>query len=154
MGKKKTEEKQKAFELYCDTELTQKEIASIVHITPQQLSKWAQDDNWEMHRSARSVTVESLITNWYKQIATINKEIQDKQEGIPIPAQIDMINKIKNNIEGLSKKYNLSAYHSVLKEMLEWLHKNFNDSAKEFGPLMLDFLKHKANTISSDKSFG
>lgn len=153
MGKEKKEEKNKAFELFCDTDLTQKEIAAVVHTSPQQLSKWVKDGNWDIHRSARRVTTEQLILDWYQQISLINKKIKEEQEGMPTPAQVDMMNKIKDNIAGMVKKYNLSAYHSVLKECLEWLMKANSEGAKTFGPLMLEFLKEKAKKLSDDKSF-
>lgn len=154
MGKEKTAEKQKAFDLFCNSDLNQKEISGIVHVSQQQISKWVTGENWDLHKTARRVTTEQLILDYYQQLAAINKEIKDKQSNIPTAGQTDMMNKIKDNISGLQKKYNLSAYHSVLKEFTEWIVKVNASDAKVFGPYMLDFLRHKAMQLSNDKSIG
>lgn len=154
MGRKKTAEADKAYELFTETKLTQKEIAAIVGVSQQQMSKWVSAGDWETMRSAQQVTVQQLIKNAYSQIARLNKKIADEQHGIPEPAQVDMLNKIAASIEKLTKKFNLSAYHQVLTECLEWMSKADADKAKGFGPLMLDFLKEKAQKLDNDQSLG
>jgi hypothetical protein len=154
MGKEKTAEKQKAFDLFCNTELTQKEITGIVHVSQQQMSKWVTAENWDLHKTARRVTTGQLILDYYQQLAAINREIKENQHNVPTAAQTDMMNKVKDNITGLQKRYNLSAYHSVLKEFTEWIVKVNANDAKVFGPYMLDFLRHKAKQLSDDKSIG
>lgn len=153
MGKQKTEEKQKAYDLFCNTNLTQKEIAGVINVSAQQLGKWISEGSWEMYRSAQQVTVEKLIHNYYLQLANINKEIAGNG-GVPNPKQSDTISKITDAIEKLRKKYNLSAYHQVLKEFVEWLVKVDMEQAKVFGLSMLEFLKEKARQLNNDKSLG
>ncbi len=147
MANKKTEAQQQAYDLYVNTELTQKDICKIVSVSPTQMSKWATTGNWEMYKKASKVTTQQLILDHYSQIAAINKEIKDKQNGMPTPAQTDMMTKLSGHIERLQKKFNLSVYHSVLRECLEWIAGRKADDAKYFGPLMLEFFKEKANTL-------
>lgn len=154
MGKKKSAEQEKAYDLFTGTKLTQKEIAGIVGVSAQQMGKWVKDGQWETYRQAQQVTAPQLIKNAYQQISRLNKKIAEEQLGIPEPAQVDMLNKIAASIEKLSKKFNLSAYHAVLSETLEWMAKADADKAKLFGPLMLDFLKEKAQKLDNDKSLG
>jgi transposase-like protein len=153
MGKQKTEEKQKAYDLFCNTNLTQKEIASVLNVSAQQMCKWVSDGNWELYRSANQVTLEKLIHGYYLQLAAINTEIVS-QKNIPTPAQTDMMCKITAAIEALRKRYNLSAYHGVLKEFVAWLVKVDAEQAKLFGLSMLEFLKEKAKQLQHDKSLG
>jgi uncharacterized protein YjcR len=153
MGKVKTDEKQKAYDLYCNTQLSQKDIAAVINVSAQQLGKWVADGNWDMYRSANQVTVEKLIHGYYLQLAAINSEI-NSQGNIPTPSQTDMLCKITGAIDTLRKKYNLSAYHQVLKEFVNWLIRVDAEQAKVFGQSMLEFLKEKAKQIQNDKNIG
>lgn len=153
MGKKKTEEYNEAYDLYCNTDLTQKEIAKVVGVSETQLSKWVAQNDWELDRSAKQVTIEKLVRDYYKQLAEINNKA--KKEKRPLDtSETDRIIKITNAIEKLRKKYNLSAYHSVFREFLEWFMKADNEKAKLFAPSMLEFLKEKAKQLNNDKSIG
>lgn len=153
MGKMKMEEKQKAYDLFCNTNLTQKEIAAVLNVSAQQLCKWVSDGNWEMYRSAQQVTLEKLIHGYYLQLSAMNAEISN-QKNIPTPGQTDMMCKIAVAIETLRKRYNLSAYHGVLKEFIAWLVQVDAEQAKVFGLSMLEFLKEKAKQLQNDKSLG
>jgi predicted DNA-binding protein YlxM (UPF0122 family) len=154
MGRKKTDEQEKAFDLYCNTSLTQKEIAGVIKVSAQQMNKWVKDGNWEMLRSANKVTLPAIVQNYYLQLAAINKEIKDQYKGVPTIEHSDTICKIANSIEKLNKKHNLSAYHAVLRETLEWMVKVDSEKAKSLGPLMLEFLREKAQKLNDDQTIG
>jgi len=154
MGKRKDDEKTKAYELYCNTNLTQKEIAAVVGVSATQMSGWAKKGNWEMYRTANQVTVEQLIYETYQQLAAINKDVKDNFKGIPTSAHAQAKSTLTGDIEKLRKRHNLSAYHSVLRECLEWLTRVDGDKAKSFGPLMLEFLTEKAKALNNDKNIG
>ena len=118
-----------------------------------QLNKWINQNDWELDRIAKQVTIEKLVRDYYKQLMEINNVA--KKEKRPLNStETDMIIKITNAITALRRKYNLSAYHSVLRETLEWMMKADNEMAKQFGPLMLEFLKGKAQELNNDKSIG
>lgn len=154
MGKRKDEERTKAYELYCNTTLTQKEIAAVVGVSTTQMSNWAKAGNWDMYRTANQVTVEQLIYDTYLQLAAINKDIKENHNGIPTSALAQAKSTLTGDIEKLRKRHNLSAYHSVLRECLEWLTKVDAEKAKLFGPLMLEFLTEKAKLLNNDKNIG
>ena len=150
MGKKKDEEKDKAFDLYSHTTLSQKEIATVVCVSQQQMSKWVKDGNWDLYRSAQQTSLPAIIQSYYQQISAINKEVKDQFKGVPTSEHTDSICKITNSIEKLNKKHNLSAYHRILREFLEWEMKANAEHAKLFGPDMLEFLREKAKTLNND----
>lgn len=150
MGKTKDEEKEKAFDLFCNTALAQKEIAKVVGVSPQQLGKWVANGSWDLYRSAQQTSLPAIIQGYYLQIAAINKEVKEKHNGVPTAEHTDSICKITNSIEKLNKKHNLSTYQRILKEFLEWQMKANADHAKLFAPDMLDFLREKAKTLSND----
>jgi DNA-binding transcriptional regulator YiaG len=153
VGKKKTDEFNEAYDLYCNTELTQKQIAGITKVSEAQLSKWSKANDWELDRSARQVTAEKLIREYYQQLAAINKEATKDKRSLN-SSETDQIIKITNAIEKLRKKYNLSAYHSVMRECLEWMVKYDAEKAKDFAPMMLEFLKEKSQQLTNDKNIG
>lgn len=149
MGKAKTAERLQAQDLYTNTSLTLKEVADMVRVSAAQLGKWAEADNWELLRTAKQNTSGNIISGWYAQLKALNDEVEENG-GIPTPSQSDSMSKIADNIKKLSKKQDLSMYHAVLKEFLEDLMQISAANAKIFAPLMLDFMKRKAQKLKSD----
>jgi uncharacterized protein YjcR len=163
MGKQKTQERNQARDLYVNSGLSLKEAAAIVKVAPSHVGRWAKEDNWDVQKTAQQVTAEKIIAGWYAQLQKINEEvakgetkiIDDKKvevrvPGIPSNSQADQISKITDSIQKLSKKQNLSMYHTVLKEFLSELLTIDTEAAKTFGPHMLDFMKRKATQLSND----
>jgi hypothetical protein len=148
MGKAKTAERAQARDLYVNSGITLKECAAIVKVSEARVGKWAEEDNWKLQQTAQQVTAEKIIAGWYANLQRINEEII-KKGGIATNAQADQISKITDSIFKLSKKNNLSMYHTVLKEFLSDLITVDNDAAKTFGPFLLDFMKRKAAQLSS-----
>ena len=149
MGKSKDAERKQARELYVNGSLTFKEIALIVKVAPAHIGRWAKEDGWDTQKSAQQVTSEKMIANYYAMLQKINKEVDDKHDGIPTTAHTDQISKLTDAIFKLNKKQSLSLYQQALKEFLEELHKNDVEAAKQFAPAMLDFLKRKAQQLAS-----
>jgi len=149
MGKEKTQEREQARDLFVNSNLTLKEISGIVNVSASRLGKWATADNWDLQKTAQQVTAGKIIAGWYAMLQKINEQIQ-KQQGIPDNGQIDQVSKITDSIQKLSKKQNLSMYHTVLKDFLSELILTDNEAAKKFGPYMLDFLKRKATQLKND----
>lgn len=154
MAAKKTDERKQARDLFVNSGLSFKDISLIVKVAPRHISKWANEDEWETQKQAANITVEKLIANWYGILKRLDDEIVTKQDGLPTPAQTDQLSKIADAIWKLSKKSNLSMYHLVLKEFLEELQVTDADDAKKFAPLMLDFLKRKAQHLANDFKVG
>lgn len=150
MGKPKTAEREQAHDLFVNSGLQFKEISRIVNVAASRLGKWAKEDEWELQKTAQQVTAGKIIAGWYAALQQINAEIKTNQNGIPTNGQTDQISKIADSIQKLNKKQNLSNYHSVLKEFLSDLTKLNADDAKKFAPMMFEFLKRKATTLSND----
>lgn len=148
MGKKKKDEYEQAYDLYCNSGLTQKQICEVVKVSPQQVSKWANTNNWELDKTAQQVTAPKLIREWYASIAMINKIANDEKRPLNI-SEINGISQITNNIEKIQKKSNLSVYHRVLREFLEWEMKTDHEKAKLFAPEMFEFLTLKSKELNA-----
>jgi len=149
VGKKKTEEYNNAYDLFCNSEMSRKQIAAIVKISEVQIGKWAKANDWELDRTAKQVTVEKLVRGFYSDISKIKEQSQKEKRALN-STETDQIVKLTNSIQTLGKKYNLSNYHSILKECLEWMMKNDNEKAKLFGHSIVEFLKHKSQAIKND----
>lgn len=149
MGKKKEKEYQDAYELYCNTNLQKGEICKVVSVSPQQLGKWIKENDWDLDKSANETSVPKLIREYYRNLALINKNAADEKRPLD-SAETDQVIKITNAINSLRKKYNLSNYHSILKEFAEWLMKVNLEHAKILAPDMFEFLQEKAKEIRND----
>ena len=154
MGKLKTEERKQAADFFVNAGLTIKEISSIVKVAPRHISKWRDEDGWETQRTAKLITVEKLISDWYGILQNINAQIRDNQNGLPTSAQTDQQSKISDNIYKLSRKNNLSLYSTVLTEFLSELQTVDVEAAKILADYTLDFLKRKANKLKDDTKAG
>jgi len=149
MGKKKDKEYQDAYELYCNTNLQKGEISKIVNVSAAQLGKWIARDDWDLDKSAKETSVPKLINSYYANLALINKNAADQKRPLNT-SESDQIVKITGAIERLRKKYNLSNYHSILKEFAQWLMNVNLDHAKVLAPDMLEFLKEKRKELRND----
>jgi transposase-like protein len=149
MGKKKEKEYQDAYELYCNTNLQKGEICKVVGVSPQQLGKWIKEGDWDLDKSANEVTVPKLIRDYYRNLALINKNAATDKRPLD-SAETDQVIKITNAINALRKKYNLSNYHSILKEFAEWLMKANLEHAKILAPDMFEFLQEKQKELRND----
>lgn len=149
MGKPKTTERLQAQDLYVNTTLTLKQIADMVKVSAVQIGKWSNADEWEGMRHAARNTSGKIILGWYAQLQQLQDEIT-KQGGVPTKSQSSTQREVVNNIQALNKRQNLSMYHTVLKEFLKDLLTINADAAKQFGPLLLDFMKRKATQLNND----
>lgn len=153
MGKLKTEEYNKAYDLYCNTQLSQKDIAKVAGISAVQLNKWVKGNNWELDKTTQQVTAERVIRELYSNISDIHREAKEGKRKLT-PAETDSIVKITASIKSLRKRYDLSSYHSILRECLEYMNKADNETAKLFAPKMLEFLREKSKALANDKTIG
>ncbi len=154
MGRKKEKEYNHAYELFTQTNLSKTEIARIAGgkdagISLTQLNKWIRENDWELDKTANDVSVPKLIRNYYQNLNLINQKAAEEKRPLD-SSECDQVIKITNAINALRKRYNLSNYHAILKECLEWLNLEHNDGAKILAPLMFEFLQHKANEIRND----
>ncbi len=149
MGRKKEKEYNDAYELFTTTQLNKTEICKITDVSLTQLNKWIRDNDWELDKSANEVTVPKLIRNYYQNLNLINQQAAEEKRPLDT-SECDRIIKITNAITTLRKRYNLSNYHAILKETLEWMNAEHNDKAKILAPVMFEFLQHKAKEIRND----
>ena len=55
-----------ALELYLNTDKNGKEICAIAHVTEKTFGKWKNDGDWELLKSAQTITAHNIISNLYQ----------------------------------------------------------------------------------------
>jgi transposase len=128
--------------LFTRSTMTRKEIASTVDVTEKTLRGWIVDGNWEQMRDAMQITKPKLLNDAYRQLAAINKKIDDELGGVPNKELSDAKATIRKEIE----KFETSPIHifvEVFEELIDFLSKNDPEKLQEFTMITQRFLMHK-----------
>ncbi len=124
-----------AFDLFMDTDKSQKEIASIAGVTEKTLTKWKVDNEWDLLKSAETVTARKIIDNLYKRAYKLSQDEDSKA---------DDIIKIANSIEKLSnKKVTISQIINVFKDFTTWAFGEEPETAKAINKLQRKYIDFK-----------
>lgn len=117
---KLSEKKEAAERLYVYNGLTQKEIAHLVKVTPHTVGNWARKDNWKEKKGARLITKDKVLSNTYKDMATIHETAES--EGRPLSnAEVDRLAKLAKQAKMFSDSIGLPQRYGVMAEFLEFL---------------------------------
>lgn len=119
----RTEKKQLACSLYVKSGLTRKMIAKQVGCTEKTLRGWIELEEWDKLKDAQSLTRASLLADAYNQLKAINKEIEEKHNGVPDKKLSDAKGIIRKEIEVLSDAP-VHRYIEVMSEFIEHVAKN------------------------------
>ncbi|KFF13109.1 hypothetical protein IW15_10120 [Chryseobacterium soli] len=124
-----------AQDLFLETDKTQKEIAEIIHVTEKTLGKWKIEGDWEMLKSASTVTARKIIENLYKKAHALSEDPKSKPN--------DII-QIANSIEKLSnKKVTVSQIINVFKDFTTYAFTQDAELAKEVNLLQKKYVDFK-----------
>jgi transcriptional regulator with XRE-family HTH domain len=126
---------------FCNSNLSQKEIAGKVGISEVTLSKWVKSENWDKMKASITITKQEQLSRIYDQITAINKRIVDDQKGIPTGTDADVLSKLASVIEKLEKETSITDVVSVSMKFLEWVRKIDTARAKELSSLFDAFIK-------------
>lgn len=138
MGKRTLDDKKNlAFELFMNTDKSQKDIAEIVGVAEKTISKWKQQGKWEELKGAETVTAQKIVANLYQKAYELSEaDVLDA----------DKIIKIANSIEKLSdKRVTVSNTINVFKEFTGWLMKENTKLAKAINTEMKKYVNEKVN---------
>ena len=128
--------------LFIKSDLLRKEIAKQVGVTEKTLRDWISKFNWEELKLSQTITREQLYEQELKQLAALNKQIEE-QGGVPNKQQSDAKAVIRKNIEVLSHTP-LYKYIEAFDDFSNWMIKNHPADLKLLAERSYEFLEDLA----------
>lgn len=137
------QKKEWAKTLYLRENLTQQEIADRVGASRVSVSKWVRDGKWEEQRAGITLTREEQIRSLYRQVAAINKAIEERPEGerFATSAEADIIGKLSKSIKQMETEVGIADVISVMTRFIDFLRPIDIEKAKEATRLTDAFIK-------------
>ncbi len=134
-----------ARELYLTNKYQQKEIAQMVGVSENSVGRWVKDGKWELLRANLTTTKESVLANWYAQLAALNKIIADRPENerFPTSSESDRIIKISAAIKKLETETGIAEITSVCIGLCEFVREFDVDKAKELSDYFNAYIESK-----------
>ena len=129
--------------LYLKENLTQAEIAEKVGVSRVTVNKWIKSEMWEKHKAGITITLEEQIGNMYRQVAEINRNIEEREEGkrFASPKEADSLIKLASAIKKMEGDAGIADIISVGTRVIEWLRQVDLEKAKEFTRYIDAFIK-------------
>ena len=115
--------KKLAKELFLTNKHQQKEIAKMVGVAENTIGRWVKDGKWELLRANLTTTKESVLSNWYAQLAEMNKDIAGRDEGqrFATSSESDRMIKISAAIKKLETETGIAEAISVCTKVCEFI---------------------------------
>lgn len=127
--------------LYTKGNMSQKEIAALLSISDKTIGEWRKKFEWDDAKKIQQVTRKSLLENAYKQLAAINKKVDDNG-GIPSKIENDAKIQCLREID-LFSATPTRLYIDVFEDFMAWLSKNEPKQLQTISALALKFVEHK-----------
>lgn len=136
-----------AKELYLTNKHQQKEIAKMVGVTENTISRWVKEGKWELLRANLTTTKENVLSNWYAQLAELNRNIAEREEGqrFPTSSESDRMIKISAAIKKLETETGIAEISSVCIALCEFVRQYDVEKAKEISDHFNAFIESKMN---------
>lgn len=129
--------------LYLRENLTQQEIADRVGVSRVSVSNWIRQNKWEEQRTALTLTREEQVRALYRQVAEINKAIEQRPEGerFATSAEADIIGKLSKAIRQMETEVGISDVISVMTGFINFLRPIDLEKAKDVTRLCDAYIK-------------
>jgi len=134
-----------AKELFLTGKHQQKEIAKMVSVSEKTITRWVKVGKWEFLRSALTTTKESVLSNWYSQLAEINNNIAGREEGsrFPTSSESDRIIKISASIKKMETESGIADITSIATGFCEFVRQYDVEKAKEISDHFNAYIESK-----------
>lgn len=146
MANKKKKEETVARELFINTQMTQKDIAEQLNISPTTVVKWAALGKWDELRDGKQSTTSqtvAILKGMFKTMVEKNKEKLDNNQ--LTPGDMDAQIKLKNQIEDVEQSLSIPTIIEVLDRFLGFIPKSEKEFRKELAGWQTKFLMDKLN---------
>lgn len=137
--------KKLAKELYLTGKHQQKEIAKMVGVAENTIGRWIKDGKWELLRANLTTTKESVLSNWYAQLAALNRTISEREDGqrFPTSSESDRMIKVSAAIKKLETETGIGEITSVCTGLCEFVRQYDVDKAKEISDHFNAYIESK-----------
>jgi len=147
-----TEAKQKAQDLFFNSELSQQQIADIVGINRKTLYDWKQQGNWLRAKCVTNQAPMVLVSHYYEQLAALSVDIADRDQAWPTKDEANIVGKLTNTIRTLRRdgktKADAIEVLANFSELLREKDPELNDKIAEY---IEEFLKTTENGWYKDE---
>lgn len=147
MGKTpKTDTKKKnAKALFITGQYQQKEIAELVGVTVQTVSRWVNGEKWDLELASLTITKEKQLARYYAQINEINEVIAGRDPGqrYANSKEADILTKLSTAAQKLESETGIRDIVDVSIGLLEWVRGFDPNKAKELSDLFDGYIKTK-----------
>ncbi len=140
---KKQLNKQKLAEAYYfDTDFDQKEIAELLDVSEQTMSRWVNDGNWKVKKASYKINPGNLLAMLYEQCFLIQEKAKNANR--PLDAkEADAISKLAAAIERINKRISPSTIIHVLIDFNNWLRAFDLDLVKKLVDYQREYLSER-----------
>jgi len=137
--------KQAAKRLFCDTQMSRKEIAKhpTVRVTEKTLRKWIEEGNWQDIKDTQAITRPQLLKEAYSQLAAINNEVRTNYNNIPSKALSDAKGVIIKELTALSDQP-LHQTITVVTELMHWVSITYPAKTEVILDIVNEWVEHQA----------
>lgn len=142
---KQDTKKKNAKALFITGQYQQKEIAELIGVTVQTISRWVNTEKWDLELASLTITKDKQLARYYAQINEINEEIagRDKGQRYANSKEADTLLKLSAAAEKLESETGVREIVDVSIGLLEWVRQNDPDKAKELSNLFDGYIKTK-----------
>ncbi|WP_418549400.1 helix-turn-helix domain-containing protein [Parabacteroides goldsteinii] len=137
------QKKEWAAMLYLKENLTQQEIAEKVGISRVTVNKWIKAEMWEQRKAGLTLTREEQISLLYQQVAEINRNIKDREEGkrFATSKEADVLIKLSSAIKKMETESGIADIIGVGMRFIEFLRPVNLELAKDVTRMFDLFVK-------------
>lgn len=117
----------------------------MIGTTEQSISRWAKTENWDTLRANLTTTKESVLANWYAQLAELNRLIAGREQGerVPTPKEADQAIKISTAIRKLETETGIGEITSVCTRLCEFIREFDAAEATRISEHFNTYIEHK-----------
>lgn len=144
-GLNREAKKKLAKELFLTNKHQQKEIAKMVGVAENTVGRWVKDGKWDLLLANLTTTKESVLSNWYAQLAELNRDIAGRDEGkrFPTSSESDRMIKISSAIKKLETETGIAEITSVCIGLCEFIRQYDVDRAKSISDDFNAYIEYK-----------
>lgn len=131
--------------LYVTGQFQQKEIAELLDVTVQTISRWVNAEKWDVELASLTITKDKQLARYYSQINEINEAISMREPGqrFANSKEADTLLKLSSAAQKLESEKGVRDIVDVSIGLLEWVRGFDTDKAKELSDLFDGYIKTK-----------